>query len=66
MVPHYSDLLARQSSNSNAPIVRAWRTSTSTALARQSTATGAQIDRLVYDFRGLTEDETRIVEGGEN
>jgi len=34
-----------------------------TGLARQITATDAQIDRLVYDLYGLTEDEIRIVEG---
>ncbi len=30
---------------------------------RQITATDAQIDRLVYDLYGLTEDEIKIVEG---
>lgn len=35
-----------------------------TALERQIAATDAQIDRLVYDLYGLTEDEIRIVEGG--
>jgi hypothetical protein len=34
-----------------------------TALTRQITATDTQIDRLVYDLYGLTEDEIRIVEG---
>jgi hypothetical protein len=34
-----------------------------TALERQIAATDAQIDRLVYDFYGLTEDEISIVEG---
>jgi hypothetical protein len=34
-----------------------------TALTRQIAATDAQIDRLVYDLYGLTEDEIRIVEG---
>jgi hypothetical protein len=34
-----------------------------TALERQITATDTQIDRLVYDLYGLTEDEIRIVEG---
>jgi hypothetical protein len=34
-----------------------------TALERQITATDAEIDRLVYDLYGLTEDEIRIVEG---
>jgi hypothetical protein len=33
-----------------------------TALERQITATDTQIDRLVYDLYGLTEDEIRIVE----
>ena len=35
-----------------------------TALERQITATDTQLDRLVYDLYGLTEDEVRIVEGG--
>jgi hypothetical protein len=34
-----------------------------TALERQITATDAQIDRLVYDLYGLTDDEIKIVEG---
>jgi hypothetical protein len=34
-----------------------------TALTRQSAPADAQIDRLVYDLYGLTEDEIRIVEG---
>jgi len=34
-----------------------------TALQRQIAATDAQIDRLVYDLYGLTEEEIRIVEG---
>jgi type I restriction-modification system DNA methylase subunit len=34
-----------------------------TALERQMTATDSQIDRLVYDLYGLTEDEIKIVEG---
>jgi hypothetical protein len=34
-----------------------------TALERQITATDTQIDRLVYDLYGLTEDEIAIVEG---
>lgn len=33
-----------------------------TALARQITATDAQIDRLVYELYGLTEEEIEIVE----
>ena len=33
-----------------------------TALERQVTATDAQIDRLVYDLYGLTEQEINIVE----
>jgi hypothetical protein len=33
------------------------------ALERQIAATDAQIDRLVSDLYGLTEDEIRIVEG---
>ena len=33
-----------------------------TSLARQIAATDAQIDRLVYDLYGLTEEEIRIVE----
>ena len=34
------------------------------SLQRQITATDKQIDTLVYEFYGLTEDEVRIVEGG--
>src|SRR5438128_9000320 len=34
-----------------------------TSLERQITATDTQIDRLVYDLYGLTEDEIKIVEG---
>jgi hypothetical protein len=34
-----------------------------TALERQIAATDTQIDRLVYDLYGLTEDEIKIVEG---
>jgi type I restriction-modification system DNA methylase subunit len=34
-----------------------------TSLERQIAATDAQIDRLVYDLYGLTEDEIEIVEG---
>ena len=34
-----------------------------TALERQIAATDAQIDRLVYDLYGLTEEEIKIVEG---
>ena len=34
-----------------------------TALQRQIAATDTQIDRLVYDLYGLTEDEIKIVEG---
>jgi type I restriction-modification system DNA methylase subunit len=34
-----------------------------TALDRQITAADTQIDRLVYDLYGLTEDEIKIVEG---
>src|SRR5713101_4079814 len=33
-----------------------------TLLGRQIAATDAQIDRLVYDLYGLTEDEIKIVE----
>jgi hypothetical protein len=36
-----------------------------TALERQIVATDTQIDRLVYDLYGLTEDEIKIVEGSE-
>lgn len=36
-----------------------------TALTRQITATDTQIDRLVYDLYGLTEDEISIVEGAD-
>lgn len=32
------------------------------ALQRQIDATDAQIDRLVYELYGLTDEETRIVE----
>ena len=34
-----------------------------TALTRQIAATDNQIDRLVYDLYGLTEEEISIVEG---
>jgi hypothetical protein len=34
-----------------------------TALTRQIAATDTQIDRLVHDLYGLTEDEIKIVEG---
>ena len=33
------------------------------ALQRQTAATDRQIDQLVYELYGLTEDEIRIVEG---
>jgi hypothetical protein len=33
-----------------------------TALQRQTDATDRQIDRLVYELYGLTDDEIRIVE----
>jgi hypothetical protein len=33
------------------------------ALQRQIAATDCQIDRLVYELYGLTEDEIRVVEG---
>ena len=32
-------------------------------MSRQIAATDAQIDRLVYDLYGLTDDEIKIVEG---
>ena len=35
-----------------------------TAISRQIQATDRQIDQLVYELYGLTEDEIRIVEGG--
>jgi hypothetical protein len=35
-----------------------------TGLERHIQATDRQIDRLVYDLYGLTEDEIRLVEGG--
>jgi hypothetical protein len=34
------------------------------SIQRQTAATDSQIDQLVYDLYGLTEDEIRIVEGG--
>jgi len=34
------------------------------SIQRQIAATDKQIDELVYDLYGLTEDEIRIVEGG--
>ncbi|PYM11331.1 MAG: hypothetical protein DME18_14260, partial [Verrucomicrobia bacterium] len=34
-----------------------------TSLERQIAATDTQIDRLVYDLYGMTEDEIKIVEG---
>jgi hypothetical protein len=36
-----------------------------TVLQGQIDATDRRIDRLVYDLYGLTEEEIRIVEGGE-
>ena len=36
-----------------------------TLLARRIEATDRQIDRLVYELYGLTEEEVRLVEGGE-
>ncbi len=33
------------------------------ALERQISATDTQIDRLVYDLYGLTDEEIKIVEG---
>ena len=33
-----------------------------TVIGHQNSATDRQIDRLVYDLYGLTEDEIRIVE----
>jgi hypothetical protein len=33
-------------------------------IQRQIQATDTQIDRLVYDLYGLTEEEIKIVEGG--
>jgi len=33
-------------------------------IQRQIQATDGQIDRLVYELYGLTEDEIKIVEGG--
>jgi hypothetical protein len=35
-----------------------------TSTIRQIQATDAQIDRLVYELYGLTEEEIKIVEGG--
>ncbi len=35
-----------------------------TVIQRQIDATDSQIDRLVYELYGLTEEEIRIVEGG--
>ncbi len=35
------------------------------SLQRQIAATDRQIDTLVYELYGLTEDEVRIVEGGD-
>ena len=34
-----------------------------TRLGREISATDAEIDRLVYDLYGLTDEEIRIVEG---
>jgi hypothetical protein len=34
-----------------------------TALERQISATDTQLDRLVYDLYGLTQEEIKIVEG---
>jgi hypothetical protein len=33
-------------------------------LKRQIAATDTQIDHLVYDLHGMTDDEIKIVEGG--
>lgn len=38
-------------------------TSHNAAIERQIAATGKQIDELVYELYGLTEDEVKIVEG---
>jgi hypothetical protein len=35
-----------------------------TTLQRQIDATDREIDRLVYELYGLTEEEVRVVEGG--
>ena len=37
-----------------------------TALEREIAATDREIDRLVYELYGLTEDEIKIVEGQNN
>ena len=42
--------------------VTAHRPSDKTAIQRQIDATDRQIDQLVYEFYGLTDDEVRIVE----
>jgi len=44
-------------------LVRAKTDQEKTALQRQIDATDKQIDRLVYELYGLTEEEIRIVEG---
>jgi len=40
------------------------RSSDRTAIERQIAATDKQIDQLVFELYGLTEEEIRIVEGG--
>jgi len=36
------------------------------SIQRQIAATDKQIDQLVYELHGLTEEKTRIVEGGQS
>jgi hypothetical protein len=53
--------LSRQSLSGSAFPGRAWERG---GLQTQIAATDRQIDRLVYDLYGLTEEEIKIVEGG--
>jgi len=45
------------------PLAAAKTPTAKTALQRQIVATDRQIDRLVYELYGLTEEEVGIVEG---
>jgi len=43
---------------------RLWKSAKITRLKRQIDSTDRQIDNLVYELYGLTEEEIKIVEGG--
>lgn len=57
-------MLVRQISESTKSIYLAKTDHEKAALQRQIDATDKQIDRLVYELYGLTEEEIKIVEGG--